>query len=316
MTSGSVTFNAAYSSTFDGTGTWTRTLLDVQSDWTVVQADFDPSRRERAAFLEKIRFELRFRRNPGRLRVHPYAAATLDRRAALTILNVPFDEQGRRGWHPILVRASIALADRVATISRDQQDLLRKRYRRSFSLLTPHPEPEFFRATMPAPTSAATTRIAYWGGWHERKGMVELLSELEPTDEFHFVVTGRPPAEIANRPDVTTLGYLTTPELVTLIDSAALAIYPSYAEGFGLPPYEALLRNRPLIARQLPSYRDFIKSDAEGVHWLGAGATVGQLLRLARDDARRGVNARAALETPSLDAARTLLASQVDEWLS
>lgn len=311
-------FNNLYRSTHDGTGSWTRSLLDLDIGWETPHPSLDPSRQERLAFLQKTLFELAFRTKGGRLRVHPYAAATLDRSAALVILNVPFDQRSQRGWYPLLVRRSIAMADRLATISREQQQLLAKRHGRTFALLTPHPEPDFFALPLPYPPRAGdTTVVAYWGGWHARKGMGDLLATITPSPEFQFVVTGSPPEHIANRPDVTTAGSLCTSELIRLIDSATIAAYPSRAEGFGLPVYEALLRDKPVVARRLAPYEDFVRTNqAAGVHWFDDDNQFLSALRQAGSAAKQGVPARASLRTPDLPDAQALLQTQLHQWLS
>ncbi len=45
-------------------------------------------------------------------------------------------------------------------------------------------------------------------------------------------------------------------ELSFLYDSAAALIFPSYAEGFGLPIVEAALRRRPVICSDIPVFRE------------------------------------------------------------
>ncbi|MGV0960720.1 MAG: glycosyltransferase family 4 protein [Limnohabitans sp.] len=51
-----------------------------------------------------------------------------------------------------------------------------------------------------------------------------------------------------NTDRVHELGYVTDGELIALYQSAGLLIYPSFYEGFGLPPLEAMWHGCPVIA--------------------------------------------------------------------
>lgn len=310
-----VLMNALYADATDGTGTWTRAVMSALPTLPAARGSFDPMRAERVRFYRKVLYEIGFRHHRARLRVHPYAATSLDRKAALVILNDAFDEAHATGWHADLSARSIAMADRLATISQDQQRRLERTHGRPFSLLTPFPDDAFF-SRPPAPGQGSPGRVtaAYWGGWHDRKGMRALLDAMPPSGAIHFHVTGSPPPEIAGRPDVTVEGRLTTDDLVALIDRVDVAVYPSHDEGFGLPPYESLLRGTPVVARALPSYRDFVRPGSRGFLAFArdhdAAHAIHEAARIGRVDPAE------ALATPTLGQARTLLAEQLTAWLA
>jgi glycosyltransferase involved in cell wall biosynthesis len=306
-------FNAAYSGYPIGTGTWTQCLAHSSNQFDLIGARFDPTRQTRLAFGRKILWEAAFRKHKGSLRIHPYAACALDRRAALVILDTIGAADGS-GWHAALLRRSIHMAATVATISRYQQTLLEIAHSRAFAVLTPYPHSDFFTLPTIRAPNAGPLRLSYWGGWHPRKGIVDLIMRLEPTGRVEFLVVGSPPPEIAERPDVTSYPELSRRELISLIDSSDAALYPSRDEGFGLPPYEALLRGRPAIIRALPCYKDYLWNAAPpGVYIIDDETDVGHIIRQVRVQADLPI--RNQLRTPTLDAATGGLRDQVTRWL-
>lgn len=82
----------------------------------------------------------------------------------------------------------------------------------------------------------------------------------------HLVVAGRRGwnnAAVFDRLDakpgsVTQLSELTDGQVATLLNGAAGLLMPSLAEGFGLPLVEAAARGTPIVANDLPVYREFL----------------------------------------------------------
>ncbi len=310
--------NGAYLESTDGTGAWSRSLLaSISEAATVVVPSLDPARTSRAAFAKKIAFEIGMQRHKAQLRLHPYAACALDRNAALVVLNAPFDDERRTGWHAKLVDRSVELADRVSTISRDQQIRLERHYRRPFALLTPLPDEAFFRPIALASTfHEGPIRVGYWGGWHPRKGMEQALRSFVPREDITFFVTGKLPAALSDRPDVAAVGKLSTSQLVDFVDAIDVAVYPSLDEGFGLPPYEALLRGKPVVARPLPCYKDFARTDGSGLVTFEQDEDFENGIRRAAA-VGSGTHIRVStLLTPLIEQARAQLATQVATWIA
>lgn len=62
--------------------------------------------------------------------------------------------------------------------------------------------------------------------------------------------------------DVIFTGYVTNDELETLYKKSMFVVYPSIYEGFGLPPLEALSRNKPVLASNIPVLKEILGESA------------------------------------------------------
>ena len=93
-------------------------------------------------------------------------------------------------------------------------------------------------------------------------------------------------------------GYLDTAELARLVAGAALFVFPSLYEGFGIPPLEALACGTPVVASDLPATREVLGGHAVFVPAGDAAALAGGLAAALADadgQARAGgAQARAA----------------------
>lgn len=64
----------------------------------------------------------------------------------------------------------------------------------------------------------------------------------------------------ALKPLVTEMSGCTDPEMVNYLQHARAMLFPSFAEGFGMPVVEALAHSLPVIASDLPVFREFAGS--------------------------------------------------------
>jgi glycosyltransferase involved in cell wall biosynthesis len=64
------------------------------------------------------------------------------------------------------------------------------------------------------------------------------------------------PVRVPESATIRRVGYVDDPDLVALLTGAAVLLYPSRYEGFGLPPLEALACGTPAVAGDIPALRE------------------------------------------------------------
>jgi glycosyltransferase involved in cell wall biosynthesis len=89
------------------------------------------------------------------------------------------------------------------------------------------------------------------------------------------------------RPDVVTLASVAEGEKNWLYRHAALVLYPSSIEGFGLVPFEAAIHGTPTLATRLGSLDEVLPRDIATIDGFDVGATADAAWRLLHDDAAR-----------------------------
>ena len=110
--------------------------------------------------------------------------------------------------------------------------------------------------------------ILYVGGFSPRKnilGLIEAYSRLPSklTDNFKLVITGRKgPAyemykswteELKIADKVIFTDFIPLQDMPLFYNAAEVLVYPSFYEGFGLPPIEAMACGTPVIASNVTS---------------------------------------------------------------
>ncbi|MDR3078843.1 MAG: glycosyltransferase family 4 protein [Rickettsiales bacterium] len=104
----------------------------------------------------------------------------------------------------------------------------------------------------------------YCGGYHRRKGLIQLLqSFIEAPVRRRLVFVGRPnyfspwfrmlTRQATAAGILTEMGYVSDDRLRYILSHARAMIYPSKYEGFGLPPLEAMAVGTPVIATNFSS---------------------------------------------------------------
>lgn len=100
---------------------------------------------------------------------------------------------------------------------------------------------------------------------------------------------------------VVWLGYLPRRELLVLYRAAGAFVFPSLAEGFGLPVLEAMAAGSPIVASDIPALREISGGHAD---FVTPGNTDALIDALTRADARE--------DCASLQAARRTFARRYD----
>ena len=65
-------------------------------------------------------------------------------------------------------------------------------------------------------------------------------------------------ARLQTTPGITLLGALPDDAVAALMDRALALVFPSFAEGYGLPPIEAAARGTPVLCSDLPVLREVL----------------------------------------------------------
>jgi len=167
--------------------------------------------------------------------------------------------------------ASIHAADHILAISRTTADeLMKDGISADRITVTPLGVDERFRYS---PRSVSAIRLHYQlpdrfvfyvGAVNVRKNvpvLVSALSEPAPNLGADLVIVGPPPAGglaawRLDRPWVTHLGYVPDDDLPGLYAAAAAVVIPSRLEGFGLPLVEAMAAGTPVVASDIPIFRE------------------------------------------------------------
>jgi len=190
----------------------------------------------------------------------------------------PLLEDGRVGWKRALrkrqfrekVRSVIQNADRIATVSEFSKSCLEKEFpaiRPLLNVVPNYPAPQFHSSIQPASLQELNlppNRILFLAALRRHKGwdtLVRAWCQLpKGVREAHPLVlagsnkrVGNKPFQIAATKGVTNEGIFlpgSIPDslLPSLFQSAKVFVFPSLAEGFGLPPLEAMACGTPVIA--------------------------------------------------------------------
>ncbi len=242
---------------------------------------------------------------------------------------IPMTLPGYRG--SALVRAYtrlVAAASRMATLiltdseasRRDVLRLLRvptERVRTVYLAADPAflpPEPEAVQAVRDK-YGLARPYVLYLGGFDRRKNVVGLIRafSLLPRgirDRYHLVIAGRlPPRGSDFFPDpraaargsgviggLIFLGWVPEEEKPALYGGAVCFAFPSFYEGFGLPPLEAMACGTPVVASKAGSLPEIVGDGGLLVDPRDEYALAEAMARLLEDVDEREALSREALE--------------------
>ncbi|TQQ83366.1 glycosyltransferase family 1 protein [Halonotius terrestris] len=118
--------------------------------------------------------------------------------------------------------------------------------------------------------------ILYVGSVNYRKNISRAIEAFtrfanDSAAEYKFVLVGPRNKSIFNKLNISeddrivSLGFLSQPELKFVYTNAAVLLYPSLYEGFGLPPLEAMACGTPVIVSNTTSFPEIIGDAGEQV---------------------------------------------------
>ena len=212
---------------------------------------------------------------------------------------------------PLMARAATLIVTPTASVRREACERLRLPPAKVF--VVPEAPRRCFRPVAPADSKAVWQRLGiadefvlFVGTIEPRKNLSALLAAYEETtralsgarrapqlviaggkgwltEEFYARVAASPLRERILLP-----GYLADEDLAALYSSCCVFVYPSLAEGFGLPPLEAMACGAPVIASRIPALSETLGEGARLVAPADTHALAQSIIELARsEEARR-----------------------------
>lgn len=178
-------------------------------------------------------------------------------------------------WKNFIFHMPIAKADQIVAINKDEQQYVRRFYRREADLIywcIPQTAREEVRPPEDKYGRLPSTYLLFIGQIKKRKGwdtVVEALQILEQRGVKKNLVFVCPTRELGSaREHIRRLGVsdqvfflsaITNEEKNWLYAHAQYVLAPSRYEGFGLSVFEAFQAGKPVLATDIPVYLEFLE---------------------------------------------------------
>jgi glycosyltransferase involved in cell wall biosynthesis len=154
--------------------------------------------------------------------------------------------------------------------------------------------PGTFRKQPPPGAAGQAKYILSVGSLDPRKNMARLVDAYKMAGidkEIKLVLAGKAdPIFNMDHPEeilAYSVGHITDDELSSLYRNAALFVYPSLYEGFGIPPLEAMSMGCPVILSDIPVFREVFGDAAHYVDPMDAAAICKGILDVLSDESCR-----------------------------
>ena len=220
---------------------------------------------------------------------------------------------------PLMAQA----ADRIVTPTKAAQHEIHEHLKINSEKTTAIPEAarSCFRRLDYEQTKATRARLGigdefvlYVGTIEPRKNLLTLVHAFEEISTrrespLQLVIAGRKGWMIDdllclikespfNRRMILT-GYLNDDELCALYSSCTVFVYPSFYEGFGLPPLEAMACGAPVIASRIPSISETVGEAALLFNPKDVPALASSIISLLEDESLRQTMSRKGMQRAS-----------------
>lgn len=175
---------------------------------------------------------------------------------------IPFDRPDLTPINPrrhrAVLDAIVAQGDRITTVSQDAREAILAALGCDPSFVVDTGQPVDVSDTVPGPIPAALLPQGYFlmiGSVEPRKNVAAVLAAFRTSGLALPLVVAGPDgwrsdpivSEIAATPRVIRLPYVDRATLLGLIQNARALVFPSLAEGFGLPVIEAMALGTPVL---------------------------------------------------------------------
>ncbi|QQS36863.1 MAG: glycosyltransferase family 4 protein [Ignavibacteriales bacterium] len=195
-----------------------------------------------------------------------------------------FHSRTFRTYIDIFLRLTISKSDHTITISENSKKDIQRYFSVSHSKISViypaadeqfHPQliSEIEREHIQEKYSLAEKYILYVGVIEKRKNIYTILKVADEffisDPEIKFVMIGRPGYgstpilnEVKKRRNIIYLNHILDNDLVFIYNLASVFIFPSFYEGFGLPPVEAMQTGIPVVASNTSSLKEILEGSA------------------------------------------------------
>ncbi|MXV16699.1 glycosyltransferase family 4 protein [Hufsiella ginkgonis] len=121
-------------------------------------------------------------------------------------------------------------------------------------------------------------------------GLNKAIGKIDALD-FHMLIAGGAlgglKASATDHSHVTYLGYMSDAEIKHLYANASLFIFPSFYEGFGIPPLEAMIMGCPVIASATSSMPEILGDNCEYIDPANPADMAEKIFTTMHDAAKR-----------------------------
>lgn len=169
-------------------------------------------------------------------------------------------------YYGLIVQRAIGLSNLVLTISKSSKNDIKTLYAKEAvdisggNFLEAPPDATILERLKLVPNEY----FLYAGNSRPHKNIPQLLRVFDRfrrySPDTKLIIVGHE-GETSN--GVIYPGFVTENELVALYQSAKSFVFPSVYEGFGLPVLEAIINGCPVIASDIPAFREFENSNME-----------------------------------------------------
>lgn len=177
----------------------------------------------------------------------------------------------RFGYNQVISHTLTQAADIIVPTNTVKNDILAAYPTLSPELIHPIPEApdEIFRAPLASSISLLTAKInlpskfiLFVGNVYPHKNLSVLLEAMKQIKDYALVIVASPSPFLSrvlapyDRARIHVLSHLSDTELLSVYRAASLLVTPSLMEGYGLPGLESLMVGTPVVASNIPVYRE------------------------------------------------------------